>query len=146
MTVKVYHYDPITFEYLGEENARIDPLDNSTVKYLVPANATLIIPSFGEGKITTFIVDDQEWILQDPAVEPEPTEEELFITLKAELITQRQRYLVDTLDYLIASLDDNVTFPLDSAIQSKRITARTEIIDIEAETTLVALETYDNPF
>ena len=40
--MKIYKYHPETLEYLGEKNARKDPLEPD--KYLIPANSTTVKP------------------------------------------------------------------------------------------------------
>jgi hypothetical protein len=66
--------------------------------------------------------------------------------LKTELTIQRQTYRAKTLDAYISSLEDPSGHALDGGVATKRQTALDEIDSIQAETTLEALELYDNPF
>lgn len=83
--MKIYHYDRETGIYIGESEARIDPLETAKQKkdiYLLPAYATFTAPPvIPEGKQAAFI--SGKWVLEDipkppePEKPPEPTEEEI---------------------------------------------------------------------
>ena len=57
--MKIYHYNPVTGEYMGEGIADLSPEDMKRFKkevWLIPANATSISPPPAEtGKIRLFI-------------------------------------------------------------------------------------------
>lgn len=66
--MKIFNYNPETFEYVAESTADQDPLDLSN--WLIPAHATTIEPPDAiEGKSRNFI--DGNWQYLD-IVEPEP--------------------------------------------------------------------------
>lgn len=83
--MKIYHYDRATGIYIGESQARLDPLETLRQKtnvYLLPAYATFTAPPvIPEGKQAAFI--SGKWVLEDipkppePEKPPEPTEEEI---------------------------------------------------------------------
>lgn len=57
--MKIYLYDPKTFEYLGKRDARQSPMDD---EWLVPAFATLLTPlPFGNHEVAVF--QDGYWII-----------------------------------------------------------------------------------
>jgi hypothetical protein len=54
-----YKYDKDTKEYLGTQNAQIDPLGKG---YLLPANATFIkAPNYEGGNIPVFDIEQEKW-------------------------------------------------------------------------------------
>jgi hypothetical protein len=61
--MKIYNYHPTTKEYLGEEEARLDPLEFKKGKtvYLLPANATFDAPP-AHDKGTTRCFIDGKWV------------------------------------------------------------------------------------
>ena len=61
--MKIYHYHPITKEYIGEGVADESPLEPGV--FLIPAYATDIPPKFKEGKATVF---NKVWIHVDVEV------------------------------------------------------------------------------
>jgi hypothetical protein len=92
MTNKIYSYNPLTFQYIGEAIARRDPLEIEE-RFLIPAYATKKTPIFEDDKITKFV--NGEWILENkPEPEPEPTPEvqlqEAKDSKKAQLLTNRK--------------------------------------------------------
>lgn len=62
--MKVYNFDSITFEYLGAQNADLDPqetINQGKNVYLVPANATTVKPpEHKENKVRVW--QDTEWV------------------------------------------------------------------------------------
>jgi hypothetical protein len=61
--VKIYHYHPITKEYMGEGLADLSPLDKKHGRevWLVPANSTTERPPDAKtGYIRTF--ENNQWI------------------------------------------------------------------------------------
>jgi hypothetical protein len=86
--MKIYHYNPYTFEYLGEGLADKDPLDEGN--WLIPAYATEIVAlTPQENKTVNF--ENGQWVYKD-ITQPEieltlPTPEELFEMVRL----QRQR-------------------------------------------------------
>jgi len=78
--MKIYHYDKVTKQFLGESEASLDPV--ATLKrgdtYLLPACATFEMPPESiEGK---YIIWDGKWVyvtIPEPPIEPIPTKEEL---------------------------------------------------------------------
>jgi hypothetical protein len=97
--MKIYHYDPITKEYAGESDARLDPLESKKQGenvYLIPANtATEKPPIPNENEIVMF--DNNNWscvVIPEPADEKEELSEEEKEALEREaLITQKIREL-----------------------------------------------------
>jgi hypothetical protein len=78
--MKIYHYNPVTLQYIGEGLADQDPLEQG--KWLVPANATLVNPLPTQDSKTIHFVNGQ-WVYQDiPQVEPEPEQIELTYAQK----------------------------------------------------------------
>jgi len=57
----VYHYNPITYEYLGSSTASVSPLEPG--KFLCPANATFMAPMVIEdsNQIQVFDEDTVSW-------------------------------------------------------------------------------------
>jgi hypothetical protein len=141
---KIYNYNPDSFEYLGESIARKDPLEKEE-RFLIPANATDKEPVFQEGKITKFI--NNNWILEDiPEPEPEP---ELTLQQKKDLrIASRKNYLSyqSTGWYIERLSDPSSQKPVPEEILDKRGSARTEINQIEACTTLEQVEVFNIEF
>jgi hypothetical protein len=97
--MKVYHYDKETNEYIGETEARLDPLElklNKIERWLLPAHATFDVPPESEeGKMIVMV--DGQWTKIDkpmPPVEPIPTTEELrAIELETKIQTEMNRIL-----------------------------------------------------
>ena len=140
----VYSFKPENGEYIGELIARQSPLDEEEV-YLIPAYATEIEPIFEEGKITKFV--NNEWVLENIPTPPEPTPptlEERKQSLKNQLIGVRLGYLSSTDWYIAREMDEPNSYPQE--IKNKRIQARQEINDIEASTTLTALNAFSTTF
>ncbi len=83
--MKIYHYDRATGIYIGESQARLDPLETAKQKanvYLLPAHATFTAPPIiPEG--TQAVFASGKWNLEDipkppePVKPPEPTAEEI---------------------------------------------------------------------
>jgi len=65
--MKVYHYHPETKEYLGESDAKIDPMATKRVgkdTFILPAYSTFEpIPESIKG--TSFIFDNNKWMIFD---------------------------------------------------------------------------------
>jgi len=66
MLPQIYHYDPATFEYLGEGVADIDQLESKPKKpvYLMPAHATTVPPKIVAGKTPVFNESTGKWANQ----------------------------------------------------------------------------------
>jgi hypothetical protein len=67
--MKIYHYHPETYKFIGEDVADPDPLDKGN--WLIPANATDIEPlSEIEDMDICFI--DGSWVYKEKPEEPKP--------------------------------------------------------------------------
>jgi len=107
--LRIYHYHPVTKEYLKEGLADKSPLDDDI---LVPAHATRTPPiESEEGKVTVFL--DDEWqnivIPDNVEIENELTPEELvnlernrILSELAVLDTKLTRSSEDLYDLLVA--------------------------------------------
>ena len=107
MTNKIYSYDPLTFQYIGEAIARRDPLEIEE-RFLIPAYATEKIPIFEDDKITKFVNGD--WILENkPEPEPEPTPEELLQeakdSKKVQVLINRNKWMYQPVFYVVDSVE-----------------------------------------
>lgn len=58
--MKIYHYNPETFEFVGESDARKSPREKDV--YLIPANATEKPPLENKEEfLMLFSVENDEW-------------------------------------------------------------------------------------
>jgi hypothetical protein len=76
--MKIYHYNPVTLEYLKEGVADQNPLEEGN--WLIPAYATTVVPLLPqENKTINF--ENSQWVYKDiPQPEPEPEPEEVELT------------------------------------------------------------------
>lgn len=90
--MKVYLYDPVTLEFVGEGAAHPDQMSKGD--FIYPANSTPIEPmAVSDGKVAKFV--DGEWIESDPT--PLATEEiERLLAIEyANPITGSDRYFLE---------------------------------------------------
>lgn len=57
--MKIYNYNGVTGEFIGESTARKSPLEDNV--YLIPANATKVKPP-SKNKDTVSVFKDSEWL------------------------------------------------------------------------------------
>lgn len=141
--MKAYKYHETTGEYLGETTLQKSPFKQG--EFLAQPYATLLEPSFEEGKITKF--NGNAWTLEnlpEPEPEPELSNEEKFLIDKPLKISSRKAYLQNT-DYKIIKQVEGVE-DCPQNILDKRNLARGEINEIEACTTLKQLNKYSTEF
>lgn len=81
--MKIFHYDPDTYEYISDDIADPDPVDKG--KWLIPAYTTNIEPlPPKENQIVCFIED--KWVYRDPPKEIEtydPTEDWTYVEYRS---------------------------------------------------------------
>jgi hypothetical protein len=132
----IYNYNRETGEYLSESLAHKNPLEKD--KFLIPAYATDITPTFQEGKLTKF--KEGSWVIEDIPDEPKISNNEQFTLKTQQLISVRLSYLYNT-DYKIIKQAEGVE-NCSIEILEKRTLARKEINEIELATTLEELQIY----
>lgn len=104
--MKIYHYDRATGIYIGESQARLDPLETSKQEanvYLLPAHATFTAPpKISDGMQAVFV--SGKWNLEDipkplePVKQPEPTEEEIkAVELETKIQTEIRAIAIERL-------------------------------------------------
>lgn len=94
--MKIYRYDNETKEYIGAENAFIDPLETEKQKkdvYLIPANCTEIEPP-EEKEGFKIKWDGETWGYEEIPKEPEP-EQPTFDELKASKLIEVNNWTAD---------------------------------------------------
>lgn len=99
--MRIFHYNPDTLQFFGEDRADLDPLDHSN--WLVPAYATKIEPPAAQAGKTLHFVDGV-WVFQDipvpqPELPPEPPTAEQLQRNFAAAIQQRLDAFAQTRNY-----------------------------------------------
>jgi hypothetical protein len=70
--MNIYHYDPETFQYLGESVA--DPSPREPDVWLIPAHATIIAPDVEPNEEEVLVFEEGVWVTK---VKEEPVVEEV---------------------------------------------------------------------
>lgn len=109
--MQIYHYHPVTGEYVGPGMADESPLEKGV--WLVPANATALEPPIArEGHLVKFEAGSWEYaeiVTPEPAPEPEQSRIPTSITPRQAKLALLSAGLLDDVDAAIEAIPDAAT-------------------------------------